>query len=272
MRSLRHRHRLVQFQPTWQTRRPRAAYDTGTATPSNHTRTPETTMITLITCTGDRPQSFSLVEHCIRRQTYRGDLQWLVVNDGRHHYDYSAGQEVITRQPTNGPSLGANILAALPRVKGDRILFIEDDDWYAAEYLEVMNAALDKAPLVGNCPALYYNVQYRKSRAMTNAKHASLAQTGLRTDLIPILRRVIPGTPFIDMRLWRAWAGRPHSLFPNVKQPSGSFLQVSLKGMPGRPGLGVGHKDRGTPDPTGDTLREWAGPEAHLIEPYLGPA
>lgn len=63
------------------------------------------------------------------------------------------------------------------------------------------------------------------------------------------------------MDLWRTFQG-PRSLLDSANV-------VGIKGLPGRPGIGVGHRpDFGDPDPDGRILAEWLGPA--LADAYAG--
>ena len=121
--------------------------------------------ITLITATGDRPEALALCERYMLRQTFKGRIQWLVVDDGQVPCIPSEGQEYLRREPSaedRQPTLALNILTVLPFVESDKILFIEDDDWYAPDYIEYMVCALNNAVIAGEGNAIYYNVKERK--------------------------------------------------------------------------------------------------------------
>ena len=86
-------------------------------------------MITLITPTCDRPEAFSLCEFWMSRQTYDGEIQWIVVDDGNTPVCTTQGQEYIRREPglATQHSLRENFLEGLKHSKGDKIFVIEDD-------------------------------------------------------------------------------------------------------------------------------------------------
>ncbi|MCX6908422.1 MAG: glycosyltransferase family A protein [Verrucomicrobia bacterium] len=222
--------------------------------------------LTVITCTRNRPEAFKLLERWMGRQTRKWD-QWLAVNDGQQRYEYTLGQEVIARVPMQGEghSLTANLLAALPRIRHEHIVFVEDDDWLGPKYLESMSAALKKGPLVGNVPALYYNVATGRWQDMRNRAHASLGQTAIHAKLLPLVAEIAGcGSPQIDLALWRKWSGKKKFI------RSGG-LHVGIKGMPGENGIGVGHHvDFGKADekPNLGKLRSWIGEDANV---YLRP-
>lgn len=145
--------------------------------------------------------------------------------------------------------------------KGDVICICEDDDYYAPNYLEVMYGELNNPrysfEAVGELNSRYYNLQYKKWRLLNNGSFATLCQTIFRKSLVPTLRQVLAeGDNKFDVRFWKKLVC-PRYLFPDTK------LTVGMKGMPGRPGLGIGHNPESNqwhPDtPTLDQLRKWIG-------------
>jgi len=219
-------------------------------------------MISVITPTGGRPEAFRLCEKWMGRQTYT-DFEWIVVDDGIFETETMIADQVIrpAHRWNRECTLGLNLLASLDMVQGDAVLICEDDDHYAPDYVKTMAERLQHHDLVGEIPARYYNVKERRYHTHANTQHASLCQTGFRASLIPQVIDVIKGTvgPFIDIALWKL----------DVKKAlHTSHLCTGIKGMPGRAGIGMGHKSHPgwTSDPNCDVLREWIGDDA---EEYL---
>ena len=81
----------------------------------------------------------------------------------------------MRRPPKRGDAhtLPANLRAALPLVRGEKLLIIEDDEWYAPDYLARMSAWLDADELVGVTPARYYWPRLARYRELTDHAHAS---------------------------------------------------------------------------------------------------
>jgi len=212
--------------------------------------------LTLITPTGGRPEAFALCERYMRRQTYRGDIQWIVVDDCETPTETTMGQDVIRPTPfwrCGDNTQARNMLAALDRVGHDRILIIEDDDWYHPDYLRVYAEMLDRFELVGEGRARYYNVALRCWRQWANTSHASACQTGFRSSLIPVVRKTVQAYRLFDVHLWTT-----PGLFKHIFH--GMNLAVGIKGMPGRHGIGVGHIASGfTSDPEFAVLSRWIG-------------
>jgi hypothetical protein len=224
-------------------------------------------MISLITATGGRPEAFGLLETWIAGQTFR-DFEWIVVDDGPEPTPMNFVQKVYRPHPLwdGKHTLLRNLLVGLNAARGDKILFIEDDEVYLPDYLGNMNAMLDAAPLAGEIPARYYNIRQRAFREIGNHGHASLCQTGIRAELkqkfMRICSTVPDGSPFVDLTLWKN---------NGVLNPAGNV--ISIKGMPGRRGIGIGHRETlssaWTADPDLKVLKRWIGIErAGRYEPY----
>jgi len=118
--------------------------------------------------------------------------------------------------------------------------------------------------LVGETPSTYYHVPTRKYRLMESHGRASLCQTAFRAELIPVLQSICRNhTDFIDTRFW------DHI---NQKQFLRSHFCIGMKGLPGRPGIGVGHNPAGpcwNPDPDLAFLRAWIGNDVNLYKEFM---
>ncbi len=222
--------------------------------------------VTLLTPTGNRPDAFELCERWFERQNYRGDIQWLVADDGAVPTLCTMGQTVIRPEPfwSYGQNTQfRNLLALLPLIKHDKIIHWEDDDWYAPGYLQTVAGWLDEAPLVGEIPTRYYNVRFRSWHPHGNDTHASLCQTGMRAEVLPVLRTICEESKWVDIALWKLVEGK---MF-HEKQ------NVGIKGLPGRPGQVAAHSKarvlrRMNADPQLETLREWIGDDADAYQRF----
>ncbi len=224
--------------------------------------------ISLITCTGGRPEAFKLLEGWMLGQASGiVELQWIIVDDCDPAVDLRslAGETRNIFRPMlirpkhrwtpGGPNtLAANLGTALEAASYDKILFIEDDEAYLPNYLNEMSAMLDRASLAGQSPSRYYHVGLRKWKDMGNYRHASLCQTGIRREMIPKLLDICKaGFSAIDLRLWQ-----------NAGMITHTNDVVGMKGLPGRPGIGIGHRPQGPgwiDDPHGYQLETWLGPK-----------
>jgi glycosyltransferase involved in cell wall biosynthesis len=229
--------------------------------------------VTLITPTGNRPEAFAMCQRYVARQTWRGALQWIVVDDGDPETEIESYNEHIEVTRVRPPwrwrpgqcTLAQNLLAAIPHIHYDHIVFFEDDDWYAADYVERMWKALEMVSITGEATSRYYHVTTRQWRVMENEARASLCQTAIHADMLPALRRACEScNAHVDVRLWEG---------TNREVGTGSLARgapyvVGIKGMPGRPGAGIGHHpERGgdwAGDPDGSMLRSWIGADSDL--------
>lgn len=207
--------------------------------------------ITLTTAPGDRPEAFALCERWMRRQTFWPQVRrWVVIDDGKIAPTRMAlGQDYIRREPrpddprfteTLNYLMMAREMARTPREGA--MFFIEDDDYYGPSFLEKMAELLECADLVGEVPSKYYNVANRTYMTCGHQKHGSLCQTAIRGSVVPtwieVLENVRPTeNPFSDIVLWKTWKGSRAFL----ESPQKPFC-VGIKGMPGRGGIGCGHR------------------------------
>jgi hypothetical protein len=151
--------------------------------------------------------------------------------------------------------------AALEAVPDDAVLFCcEDDDAYLPEYIGTMLAALDSYDLVGEHVSRYYNVRTRKFKELVGEYHSSLACTAMCGSAVSVLRDVCKDkNRYIDMTLWK--------LFKGSKMLVETQNVIGIKGMPGRGGIGVGHRGHfGSPDLDGSVLKSWLGEFASAYE------
>lgn len=228
--------------------------------------------VSVITVTHDRPRCFNLLTKYLASQDFLGSMEWIVVCDtNAEAYNQPANAKFIVRQPVEneGLSICRNYREALKHVTADKVVFFEDDEIYFETYLSWMVDRLDEVEVAGEGNARYYNLKYRQYREMGNFTHASLCQTGIRRNVIPFLEKLCDEQldVFLDMRLWKEWKGSKQ-VYPYVNGV------VSMKGLWGAVGLGIGHgTSLGSPDPELYKLEEWIGKDKMLNyfdKEYLG--
>jgi hypothetical protein len=215
-----------------------------------------TAKVTVITPTGDRPEALSLLRRWMGAQTRQPD-QWLIIDDGKTPQGKIHEATIVRREPkADDPActLGENLKAAFPLVKHDKVLIMEDDDWYAPKYIETMASLLDYHELTGIWGTKYYHVGVPGYRNMGREGHASLSQTAFRKSFIPNILNAIPGDCSVDLRIWWHNSNGSGHLIPGAMKR----LHCGIKGLPGRAGAGVGHdKTHFTTDPDYQMLKEW---------------
>lgn len=223
-------------------------------------------MIYIITPTGGRPDALLLLAGYINRQTYSGPMHWIIVDDVDPPSKVPTMRDGIRMSVIYPPWRwsGANTQAqsmacGLEHVPDDASLIVmEDDDWYSPQHIETRVDELQTSELVGERVARYYNVASMRYRIIPSIVHSSLAATACRGGALALLRHICEsGSRRIDIDLWSHYQGHL----------SNTAHVVGIKGLPGRAGIGVGHrKDFGTHDPDGGVLAEWIGRD---VDNYL---
>jgi GT2 family glycosyltransferase len=233
----------------------------------------------IVTPTSGRPECFSLLEKWVKQQSYAGPILWVVATDDDENYAYgdlpaNIERVVLRREPDGHNSLASNLILALEYLRAKEIPYpvaiFEDDDHVHCDYLTLYAQYLSNgAYLVGEANARYYNVRERRFRTLNNLKHASLAQTAFRPEVIPdaieAARQHLDTarTPSIDATLWKMDIAERH-----LHAPKG--VHVSVKGMPGKAGYGIGHREEfGQPDYYLDAFRAWNLPLEYAL--YMDP-
>jgi hypothetical protein len=219
--------------------------------------------ITAITCACARPEAWDLCKKYMARQTRQPD-QWIVLDDDEQPSVFTPAQHYVFERKWRGPrSMVDKVAFALDSgiIEGDALAFIENDDWYAPNYLEATAIWLNWFPIVGEGRALYYNVRGRWWFEHPNTDHTSLCQTTVRRDFFPDLRELCREDPkiFLDWRI--TMLQRPRYVYDSGIGPK---LVVGMKAMPGRAGYGNGHKDDlpRVADPDLSKLRTMIGADA----------
>ena len=225
-------------------------------------------MLTLLTATGARPEAWAICQELMRRQTYKGDVTWVIVDDGvvpqEINFHRSNWNLVVIRPKMlwtpDKNTQASNLLAGLRHVVSERLVIIEDDDCYHPQWLERVDIWLNSHDLVGEAPARYYNIKTKRAQQLFNQNNAALCATAMKGDAILDFAKILkPNIKFIDLNLW--------SIFAGSKKMYSTGMVIGIKGLPGRKGIGIGHKpDFGKIDQNGDILRQWVGVNFDLYE------
>jgi len=230
-------------------------------------------VLTLITPTGDRPEAFALCEYLMSRQTCKEDRQWIVVDDGKTPTVPVLGQDYIRRTPhRSDPShtLATNLAVALPRIKGDRIVIIEDDDYYCRTYLETMLQNLQKADLCGERGAKYYHIQSRRWYFWSDHQHASLCRTGFTRKALKAFEGTLSSLPRgdwkVDMAFWKRFRGARNLRDSTTR---GRASCVGVKELPGRAGITHKPNRRSRDDSNLSKFKEWLGEDWSLYHRFV---
>lgn len=215
--------------------------------------------VTLITPTCDRPEAIRLCEMYVARQSYPIH-QWIVADGGQVSAVLTMGQEHIHDPKPPGPmNLVNNIRNAIPKITGDVVVFMEDDDSYTDNHVEVCVRKLHGYQAAGCIWLNYYNIKFQAWRRIRNTC-AALCNTALKSSQLHLLSAACDEAErreiyHVDRLFWnRIRKGNLHS----------QETVTGIKGVAGSPGIGIGHKTSGRwiNDLDGSKLREWIGEDA----------
>lgn len=236
------------------------------------------TDVTLVTVTADQPIGIAFLESFMRAQTVDvTGAHWVVIDDGDVPARLTMGQQHILRTRELGcrpaESFCRNLLAALPHITTEWAIFAEHDDYYSPRHLATLLELMGKpkAQIAGDGLQRYYNVKERRWHPFVNIG-ACFCQTAMHASVLPILREVaqdqIKANHYgVDQRVWRRVPQNRWSL-----KLAGTAL--GIKGLPGRAGLGLGHRPTADwkPDLNLVQLRAWIGDAADLYAPFYAPS
>jgi hypothetical protein len=214
-------------------------------------------MIALITPTGARPEQFKLCYQWMQRQTYQGDVVWIIIDDAYPRSTDNVWEgfkdrwTIVKIYPNpiwQGQNTQArNIQAGMDFVKSnyqnnevDLIFIIEDDDFYRPQYLERMVARAGSFKVLGEMNTVYYNVFYRNYFINRNTSHSSLFQIALIPEMIPLFETVYK-EKFMDFKFYEQLHAQGFVSRGEVGFFNENNLAIGMKGMPGRMGIGAGH-------------------------------
>jgi len=215
-----------------------------------------------LTPTGCRPEGMALLAEYLNAQTYRGPLKWIIVDDCKPETRIPRlreGIDVTVIYPGWTWKAGMNTQAAcmsagLDKVPDDAVLFIlEDDDIYLPDYMKTALKHIRLYELIGEINSRYYNVVTEHWQILKGRFHSSMAATVCRGDALKLLRDICEGPmrKMLDVNLWKQFNG--------AKKLIHSGNVVGIKGLPGRPGIGVGHRANFGRMDTDNTLKNWVG-------------
>lgn len=241
--------------------------------------------IHLITPTGARLEALTLLVRYMQRQTVT-DWRWTILDDCEPATAIEAAfpQSIDSRIEIYRPAWrwkpgkntqNMNMRALIDRafaVGFDLLFVIEDDEWYSSRYLESMierHRATDM--LIGQTQAHFYNVRLRHARILPNFEHTALCRTAVNSAGARLMHEVFsmpqwPQGEHGDRVMWNICPSNQKNLF-TLDRP----LNVGIKGMPGRDGIGTGHdriKRDKIADPKLKLLRNWIGRDADAYADY----
>lgn len=194
----------------------------------------------LIPDRGDRTQFTTNCLALVNEQTLY-PVKVFHVNEPPH----SAAADITYRY-----RIGYNLLSNLADV--DLIAFIENDDYYAPNYLETMAAhwiEQGKPEMLGTCYSWYYHIGLLK---YTKLEHYTRS-AAMNTFIVPRLKIkwCADNEPYTDMHLW----SNCHEIKKTIVNPE-NIISIGIKHGQGKCG-GGSHVDRLNKYKSDDALMEW---------------
>lgn len=228
-----------------------------------------TPAVQILTTTGARQLAFNMCCRYMARQTFKGTVEWIIVDDGPtptslHLIPPDWNVTRIRPRPywKEGENTQCrNILAAANYIDAYvPLVIVEDDDWYAPTWVDTVVQALTCTDydMVGLKECRKYNIKTRRARYLPDCDHSSLCSSGLIAKGVKALFDAArEGHKLLDLELWRNRKDLETLLF-------GGNEVVGLKGLPGRKGIDSGHNRSfgELRDPSGSLLQKWIGDDA----------
>lgn len=210
-------------------------------------------MIALITPTGARPRQIVHCAQYMKAQKYTGKVLWVIVDDADPittdfiGWDFRHGWEIVKIYPrplwrpglnTQNRNLREAVQYVQTREDVEAVFIIEDDDWYSPVYIQKMLPLLDGYDVGGETKTIYYNVTEHVKKENHNIYHASLFQTVIHPRALDVFLKTLDEYgKYIDINFFRKAL--------KINLSPGPYLSIGIKGLEGRPGIGMGHKLKG---------------------------
>jgi glycosyltransferase involved in cell wall biosynthesis len=203
--------------------------------------------------------------------------QWIIIDDGETDSAIPASNTHIRIDHFPGPRKWEpefnthrfNMELALSKVEGKYVFIIEDDDYYHPDYLSSVCTLLRDGGMqaVGLANNMYYSVAVPGFKAMQNTRHSSLCSTAFNASLVPLLKTAVnTGEVYFDIEFWKRIGkfAHPAALIFNTN------LVIGIKNLPGRDGIGIGHRQKDYHYDTKLTkLKEWLGDDHKFYLPFI---
>jgi glycosyltransferase involved in cell wall biosynthesis len=218
----------------------------------------------IITPTGDRTPAFNRCIQMVNSQTVQ-PREWIIVDDGltpmAEQIEIPSWATYVRRERRSDDpphTLSVNILTALEHVTQDKVVIIEDDDWYSPYYAEFILPYLEEFEMTGLNTIRYYHLLESMWKIGIPPNHTAFAQTAFkRGPAWDHLKTVCEANHtevrekgVVDRYWWQTFEGEKYLI------KNHPCLHTGLKGGFGRAGLAEGHQ-RTDPDYKSDDNREY---------------
>lgn len=148
-------------------------------------------LVSVILSCYNRPAMFQAALQSVLSQTY-SHLEILIQDDSTNDDCSQVARQIPDRRVVyqrNVPSLGtsSNLLAGYRKARGKYFCTLNDDDWYAPQYLQTMVAALEREPScsIAFCDHFIIDDEGTVDLARTEANSRKFGRTELAEGVVP---------------------------------------------------------------------------------------
>ena len=144
-------------------------------------------MISLCTPTHNRRMFINTMITCIMNQTYKGAMEWIIVDDGDDKiYDLVKDISFVRYYAVEKMSIGAKRNLIHKYTKGDILIYIDDDDYYPPQRIEHVLESLDSSLICGSSIMYIYfsNLDKIYKFGPYGQNHATAATFGFKRELL----------------------------------------------------------------------------------------
>lgn len=144
-------------------------------------------MISLCTPTHNRRMFINTMISCVMHQTYKGPLEWIIVDDGDDKiYDLVKDIPFVRYYAVEKMSIGAKRNLIHKYTKGDILIYIDDDDYYPPQRIEHAIESLNSSLICGSSIMYIYfsNLNKIYKFGPYGKNHATAATFGFKRELL----------------------------------------------------------------------------------------
>jgi len=142
-------------------------------------------MISLCTPTRNRRAFIKIMIKCIENQTYKGKIEWIIVDDGEDKiYDLIQDIPYVRYYHVEKMTIGAKRNLIHKYSKGDILIYIDDDDYYPPQRIEHVVESLGL--ICGSSIMYMYFTKLKKIYKFGpyGKYHATAATLGFKRELL----------------------------------------------------------------------------------------
>jgi len=144
-------------------------------------------MISLCTPTHNRRMFINTMIKCVMNQTYKGPIEWIIVDDGDDKIqDLVQDIPFVRYYAVEKMTIGAKRNLIHKYTKGDVLIYIDDDDYYPPQRIEHVLESLHSSLICGSSIMYIYFTNLHKIYKFGpyGPNHATAATFGFKRNLL----------------------------------------------------------------------------------------